>query len=171
MPDDEVTRSDRRLIRSQVCFVPCEGARCEGEEEFKRHEIALFLGYTAERGEGGPTIGLDYTYWINERFGVGPFVDFVAGEIDAFALGAGVWFRPFRRAGDLSLYVAPGLDIVHEEEHDGERSWEVKALLRLGVVYGFDAGGGIRLVPSFYLDVFSPDEQAYVVGLTIAREF
>jgi hypothetical protein len=146
------------------------GRAVEREEVFKRHEIALFLGYTSERAEGGPTIGLDYAYWFNERVGVGPFVDYVAGEIEAVALGAGIWFRPFRRAEGLAFYVAPGIDITNEKE-DGKRSWEASALLRLGGTYGFDIGRGLRLMPSFYMDLIAPDKQAFVIGLSIGREF
>ena len=142
----------------------------EREEAFKRHEIAIFVGYTFERGEDGATIGLDYAYWFNERIGVGPFVDYVAGDIEAFALGAGIWFRPFRRAEGLAFYVAPGIDITNEREH-GKRSWETNALLRLGGTYGFTVGRGLRLLPSFYVDLIAPDKQAYVFGLSIGKEF
>ena len=134
----------KRLSMSHACFVPCERACGEVEEEFKHHEIAIFLGYTSERGEGGATIGLDYAYWFNERFGVGPFFDYVTGEVDAFAFGAGVWVRPLNRLSALSFYVAPGVDIAHEEKHgtDEGRSWEASALLRLGAAYGWAWGGG-----------------------------
>lgn len=171
-PQDDVWGSGPRLSMVNVSLVPCglECGEAEEEEEFKRHEVAVFVGFTAERGEGGPTIGLDYTYWINERFGVGPFVDYVAGELQALAFGAGVWFRPFGRVQDLAFSVAPGMDITREEEH-GETSWEASALLRLGVVYGFSVGRGFRLLPSFYVDLIAPDKQAYVMGLSIAKEF
>jgi len=169
-PKENVAESGRRLSMVNACFEPCEPECAEAEEKFKHHELALFVGYTFERGDGGVTLGLDYTYWFTERFGVGPFLDYVAGDIEALAVGAGVWFRPIRRLENLALYVAPGLDIVHEEEH-GEKSWEVKALLRLGAVYAFPVGRGFRILPSFYVDLIAPDTQAYVMGLSIAKEF
>ena len=146
-----------------------------GHEEHKQHEIALFLGYTFERGDGGFTVGVDYGYWITERVGIGPFLDFVAGDINAIALGAGVWFRPVCRLPDLTLYVAPGLDISHEVEDHGhghvEKTWETTPLLRFGVLYGIDLGCDYRLMPSFYWDLIFPDKQAYVIGLTLGKEF
>ena len=164
----------------ESCFVRC-AAKHEGiveeaaEEEFPLNEIALFLGYTFERGEGGFTIGLDYAYWFNEHVGVGPFADFVFGEIDAFAAGAGVWIRPVPHFADFAVYVAPGIDLANEEEEKEEggitRTWESAALLRLGAVYAIDMGRGFRLDPSFYIDVIFPDKAAYILGLTFGKEF
>ena len=67
------------------------------------------------------------------------------------------------------------MDISHEREEgdhgeEGERSWAVEPLLRLGVVYGFDLGRGFRLDPSFYWDLIYPDKQAFVLGLTFGKE-
>lgn len=172
-----------RLGGREACFVRCAAEHAgiveEVVEEHLNHEIALFLGYTFERGEGGGTVGIDYTYWINRRFGVGPFVDLVLGDIDALAAGAGVWLRPFRELEDLTFYVAPGIDATNEEEPaeeesdegEGGRSWEVRALVRLGILYGFDLGRGFRFIPSFYADVIFPDKKAFVMGLTLGKEF
>ena len=103
----QFTQVVESLRPHETAFLRCglepDCERREPEEGFERHELAVFLGYTFERGEGGATVGLDYAYYVNERFGVGPFFDFVAGEVDAFAVGAGVWFRPFRRLEDLGF--------------------------------------------------------------------
>jgi len=158
------------------CSLEHDPERREAEEERKRHELGLSLGYTFERGDGGFTVGVDYAYWITERFGVGPFFDFVTGDIDAFATGAGIWFRPFRCLEDLTFQVALGVDISPEEEEgehgeEGERSYEVAALLRLGVTYAWDLGRGWRLGPTFVWDGIYPDKQAYSFVLTLAKEF
>jgi len=190
---DEIARAVDRQSGSDGCFRRCslaaEGGRhvVEGgakeEKEGGIHELALFVGYTFERAEGGATIGLDYAYWFNEHIGVGPFVDFVAGEIDAFAFGGGVWLRPFRvyPLNEVSFQVAPGVDLAHEREEvegleegqagEEERKWEARALLRLGVVAGFDLGRNWRLLPSLFFDVIFPDKKAIVLGLSIAKEW
>ena len=161
-----------------------EGYEGPEEEEELRHEIAIFLGYSFERGEGGFTVGLDYGYALSEAVGIGPFVDYVAGDLDALAVGAGLFLRPFPRFRDLSFFLGPGVDITHAREeaeggeaeeggHGGEagKKWEVNFLLRMGVQYGFDLGRGYRLVPSFYYDRIGADSKAYVVGLTFGKEF
>ena len=153
------------------------GTRARWERFF--NEVGLFLGYTFERGEGGATVGLDYVRWlVPERIGVGAFLDLVFGDVDARAVGAGVWVRPFREIEDLTFVVAPGIDLANEEEEselglEGERgkAWEAAALLRLGVLYGFDLGRGYRFVPSFYVDIIFPDKAAYVMGVGIGKEF
>jgi len=170
-----------RLRERETCFVRCaaegEIGRGEVEEELERHEVGVFVGYTFERGEGGATVGLDYTYWLSKRFGVGPFVDLVWGDVDAMAAGAGVWVRPFCQLEDLAFYVAPGIDLAkEEEEEEGEEGgtkskWEAEALLRLGVTYGVDLWRGFRLAPSFYADIIFPSKQAFVLGVTFGKEF
>ncbi len=175
VPEERVARIVERASRTDDCFVRCglerefEAPEVE-EEELERHEIALFFGYTFERGEGGATVGLDYAYWLEEWFGVGAFGDYVAGELDAFAGGVGVWFRPFKKGEGLTLFAGPGIDVSKDEE-EGEESWEARALIRLGATYAIDLGRGFRFLPSFYYDVIFPDKQAYVLGLTIGKEF
>ena len=179
MAADPISGTVDRLRQDQPCFVRCgldeEAVReaAEGgeeEEEFPLHEVAVFFGYTWERGKGGATLGVDYSYWFNERIGIGPFIDYVDGDVTALAAGAGVWFRPFPGFETLGFYVAPGFDYADEEEHE-ETIWEFRALLRLGMTAGFDIGSGLRIVPAFYWDIIFDGKQAYVLGLNIAKEF
>lgn len=170
-----------RLGEREPCFLRCaaehEAVSGEHEEEHFANEIAVFVGHTFERGEGGATIGLDYSRWLTRRFGVGAFVDFVLGDIDAIAAGAGVWVRPLRELEDLTFFVGPGVDFLYEEEeghgHEGEGGdkREARALVRLGVLYGMDLGRGFRLVPAFYADVIFPDKRAFVLGMNFGKEF
>jgi hypothetical protein len=176
VPEARVARIVERASRTDECFVRCglergfEAAEAE-EEEFLQHEVGVFVGYTFERGEGGATVGLDYSYWFEEWLGVGGFADYVAGELDAFAGGAGVWVRPFQKGEGLTLFAGPGIDVSNEEEEGGGETWEARALIRLGALYACDLGRGFRLLPAFYYDVIFPNRQAYVLGLTLAKEF
>ncbi len=180
------TVSEERLTRVVVPHgefeAASEGIReaAEEEEEFW-NEITVFAGYTFERGEGGATVGLCYARMLTRGVGVGPFVDYVAGELDALAIGAGFYFRPFEGARDLTVFVGPGVDLVNEEreaeEHEGEhggsggKTWEAEFMIRLGVMYGFDLGRGFRFVPAFYWDIISMERQAYVLGFEFGKEF
>ncbi|MFV1959050.1 MAG: hypothetical protein ACC662_06515 [Planctomycetota bacterium] len=126
----------------------------------------LFLVYTEERGGGGGTLGFDYEYRVSERVGIGPFVDYVRGNLDALALGAGVFLHPCE---GLGLYVAPGIDISHAVEEDGERAWRVKPLVRVGAFYELEVGRGFALSPATYLDFIGGTDVAWIVGLNVTR--
>jgi len=158
------------------------GEAGEAGEEHPRHEIGVFLGYTGERGEGGGfTVGLDYAYGINEWLSIGPFFDYVSGDVDAFAAGAGVWLRPIPCLRKLAFYAAPGVDFAHELEEaeeggegllEGEkRVWETNFMLRLGGLYIIEVGHGYIVAPSFYWDWIGFEKSAYVFGLTFGKAF
>lgn len=158
---------------------PYEGP--EAEEEAER-EATIFLGYTAERGEGGFTIGFDYGHKVHEGIAVGPFVDYVAGDLHALAIGGCFFLRPFKRNQDVTFVFGAGIDLsqAEEEEHEGEESppggrtskkWQTDFLLRIGVKYGFDLGRGFRFVPAFNWDIIAMERQAYVFGIELGKEF
>lgn len=151
------------------------------EHEFHRHHLSVFLGATtadvevhggegeagaeSEEGEtGGETtreteasIGLDYEYRLNRRWGVGFLFDYVAGDARTSVAGIPVILHP---VGGLKLLAAPGL-----EHHEGENEF----LVRLGLMYDFEVGGW-TIAPAVNVD-FVDSEETYVYGVNIGRGF
>jgi len=144
-------------------FVRCEteGMVREYEveqEEFRRHKLNLFLGYTGERGEGGgQTVGLDYLYRFDSHWGVGAFIDLAAGGLDSRVIGAGLDYHPIE---PVFLFVGPGIEWV-----DGES----QGLLRVGGGYEWEVGERVALGPTAYVDFLENGEFAWVVGLLLSH--
>lgn len=140
------------------------------EEEGEQHHANVFLGYTWERGEGGATIGLDYLFRIDHRIQVGPFVDFVAGDIEAFAFGVVLLYE---LCPGLFVVAGPGVDLSREETHHGGEHGELEAaaLFRLGVAYEAELGRGWAVGPGFYWDFIAPKKRAFLVGLNVAKNW
>jgi len=155
---------------SEAAYAARYARVAEAMEEEERHHANVFLGYTWERGEGGATIGLDYLRRIDRRLQVGPFVDVVAGDVDALAFGV---ILLYEACPGLFLAAGPGVDLSREEDHDGHGhgDLEAAALFRLGVSYEAELGRGWTIGPAFFLDLIAPKKQAYVLGLNVAKNW
>jgi len=128
----------------------------ETAEPEEKNILAVFAGYTSERGEGGVTIGLDYERRINSWLGIGGFGEVVLGSDPASAFGVGPYFRPIEK---LVLVVAPGIEF--------ERGDSGRAMLRLGGAYDLWEWNGMTIAPAAYADVFR-DSVALVFGFNFA---
>jgi len=131
----------------------------ESEEEEPLNLIAIFTGYTTERGEGGGTLGIEYERRINSWLGVGILGEVVFGSHPASVFAAGVYLRPTE---DLAVVVMPGVEF--EDEEDG------RFLMRLGLNYHLWRSGSFGVVPGVYADFFR-GSTAFVAGLNFVWEF
>jgi len=134
-----------------------------GEHEAHKHHVGIFLGGATRFKDGhadtGLTLGLDYTYRVAAKWGVGGVVEGVAfaGQHRDLALAAGVIWYP---VGALRLSAGPGF------ETDGHHT---EFLFRLSVGYGFELGKFI-LSPEVAVDL-THKAQTLVYGFSIGRGF
>jgi len=134
------------------------GGKAEPESKVGTHVATLFVGGSAERGEGGFTIGAEYAYRFRPKWAVGAFGEYTAGSLNAVALGAAVFFFPIE---PLALMAGPGVEF-----EDGE----AEALLRVGAAWEFEVGEVI-LAPGVYVDFVNGGRQVLVAGLNIGKRF
>lgn len=125
---------------------------------FPHHTLGVFVGDTSEdRRNQGLTLGLEYEYRVNERFGLGAIIEHVAGDLDTnVAVLPLAWHR-----GPWKLYAGPGLEKSKEES--------AEFLLRVGLEYGFHFGA-YELSPQVDVD-FVDGEHLLIFGVTLARPF
>lgn len=145
------------------------------------HEIEGFIGSThVPKGsfdDSGatlilPNIGLNYKYWIDEKFAIGWYNNIVAltykvdsdsqqdldREYPVTSTIVGI-FKPWK---NFSLFTGPGLEI------DKNKTLFV---IRFGVDYSFPLSNDWHLTPRFIFDNLSSDIQAYTLGIGVSKRF
>ena len=125
----------------------------------ERHELGIFAGVTTGGGDVGPSLGLDYEYRLNRRFGIGGFIELTGADFRDGVIGVPFFWHVW---GDLTVLAAPGVEI----ESDGSST---SALLRVGGEYGFEMTKGWEVVPGLYVDI--GDDTVVVYGLSFALSF
>lgn len=152
-----------------------EHGEAHGEHEFHRHHFSVFLGVTdgeiekeaPVEGESGGgevvfedqrafTVGLDYEYRLNKRWGVGALIDFAGKDFRSWVAGVPLVLHP---GGAWKLYAAPGLEDKETED--------AAFLVRAGVMYDFEIGG-FSVAPAFNVD-FVDSEEVLVYGVNIGK--
>lgn len=137
------------------------GAETHGghsELGFPHHTLGVFIGDTTEtRRNQGLTLGLEYEYRMNERFGVGAIFEHVAGDFDTNVVVLPVALH----RGPWKLYAGPG---VEDSEEEGSTF-----LMRVGLEYGFHFDA-YEVSPQIDVD-FVDGEHLFIFGVTIARPF
>jgi hypothetical protein len=125
---------------------------------FHKNVLGAFVGMThAGRRETEAAIGLEYSRRINEHFSIGGVAEYTGGDADLW-----VAVLPFGwHLGHWKLFVAPGV----EDGHHGKEE-----LIRLGVEYAFELGGGWEIAPQVNVDFVDSDD-VWVFGLVFARGF
>ncbi len=140
-------------------------------EAFHANHVALFTGGTTESSEGLSSthfsVGLDYERRLSHVVGVGLGGEWVfGGESREGLIGVDVVFRP---VAGLGLAVGPGLEFA--KERLGEGGTEVNAGLRVGILYGFELGHEVSIIPKFFTDFFEGKEPTFVWGLAFGLGF
>ncbi|EED34013.1 conserved hypothetical protein [gamma proteobacterium NOR5-3] len=125
---------------------------------FPHQTVGVFMGdTTATRRYQGLTLGLEYEYRINERFGVGAIFEHVGGD---FHTNVAVLPVAIHR-GPWKVYAGPGIE---DSEEEGSFF-----LVRLGLEYGFHFDA-YEVSPQIDVD-FVDGEHLFIFGVTIARPF
>ena len=145
------------LARPVLVQAEADHTREASHAEFPHQTLGVFIGDTTEvRRAEGVTLGLEYEYRFTEVFGMGAIVERVMGDFDTNVYVASMAYH----RGPWKLYAGPGIE-------DGEEGSE--HLFRLGVEYGFHAGG-YEISPQVDVD-FVAGESLLVFGLVLARPF
>ena len=158
-----------------------EGAaeHAESGGHHHKHEFALFLGVTDEKGHDSQfSTGVEYEYRFSHRWGIGGLIDYARGDLRNRIIGVPVYFHP--GAGWI-LLAAPGIE--HHTGRNGESSEHGKAdghsetdesdnffVFRLGVAYHFHVGSRYGILPTFKVD-FVNGEEVLVYGVNFAVGF
>jgi hypothetical protein len=129
-----------------------------GEEG--RNELSLFLGGTHTSDDDGFSVGLDYEYHVNRRFGIGGLLEYTGPDFREWIVGLPICWHPWR---ELKLFVAPGVDFDRPDD-------KTYFLVRIGSEYGFGIGRGFEIAPALNID-FTSEETSLVYGVSIAKKF
>jgi len=144
-----------------------------------KHEFALFLGVTDEKGHDSQfSTGVEYEYRFSHRWGIGGLIDYARGDLRNRIIGVPVYFHP---GGRWIILAAPGIE--HHTGRNGEPSEHGKAdghsetdesdnffVFRLGVAYHFHVGSRYGILPTFKVD-FVNGEEVLVYGVNFAVGF
>lgn len=149
-----------------------------GEHEYHENGVFLFLGGTTESVFDDPStrfsIGLEYERRLSRLVGVVVGGDFVIGGEGREALaGLLLILRPVGRWG---VAAGPGMEIGKEHhadghEGDGGGDTEVRAALRVGVLYDFEVGGRYTIAPALFTDFIDGKDPALVWGVELGIGF
>lgn len=123
-----------------------------------KHTGNLFLGYTTERGGGGFTVGGQYEYRMNDKFGIGGLVDLVFASKFSFVGAAAFYWHPMPK---LTVLGAPGYSWSRKDEF----------ITRVGAAYDFELkDAGFALAPAVYVDLFAEDTPI-IAGVYLSKKF
>jgi hypothetical protein len=137
----------------------CDESESKAHEEGDyRNKVSLFGGNTQDGSENGASIGLEYEYQLNPRFGIGGLGEYAGGDFDSWVIGIPVFIHP--HAGWF-FRLAPGLEF-----EDSETNF----LFRAGLGYEFELMPRWSLAPEFNVDFVDGDTKL-VYGLTLSWEF
>lgn len=181
-----------RLLFINVIFqIPCSWliAQEHGHEtnhdeshEFKHHRVAIIIGhghvFGAESVENGknivtiPTWGIDYQYWVNEKFGMGLKSDI---EIMDYVVHSGEENQVIRSnpviVSTVFLYhpskgwnflIGPGIEF--EESHNF-------FVIRAGMGYEFELPRHWDFAPEIVLDLKDGNIGSFTWGIGIGKRF
>ena len=142
------------------------------------YRVAVLIGHTLIKAEGTdqhifiPSWGLDLEYWINHKWGIGLHNDI---EIESFVVINqdneeiervnplvltldGLWH--FNNG--LILTAGPGLEIANGHTY---------SLIRFGVEYEKDIGGGFDIAPTFFYDHRFDGFSTWSLALGVGKRF
>jgi len=123
-----------------------------------KHTGNLFVGYTTERGGGGFTVGGQYEYRMNEKFGIGGLVDLVFADKNSVVGAAAFYWHPLPK---LTVLGAPGFSWSRKDEF----------ITRVGAAWEFELkDGGYALAPAVYVDLFAEDTPI-IAGVYLSKKF
>jgi hypothetical protein len=123
----------------------------------KRHVARAFVGGTSQRGGGGFTLGGQYEYRIDQKWGAGAVLDFTFGSDFASVIGGAGYWHPWR---SLNVMAAPAVDLNNDD-----------FFVRLGASYDFPLKQyDISLAPALYVDV-GAKSTPIMIGILVSKDF
>ena len=139
--------------------------------------IAGFIGVTTEdRRDVGLTLGVDYTRWVTDSFGVGVGIERVLGDFDFTVLAIPFSYRINHR---WKVFAGPGWDRADHDNPENPKNPKSRSgdsssdhtefLVRVGVEYEIPMDG-YELAPKLMLDVIDGDV-VVIAGLSVGFGF
>ena len=130
-----------------------------GEEGHHKHALAVFAGITREDSEIHGTLGIEYSYRINESWSVGGLVERAERKKDSTLVIAFAHFWPYK-----GLYLGAGVG----RKDPGDKR---ENTLRATIGYEFELSGGWALSPQANLDMIEHEDSEVVIGIALGKRF
>ena len=130
-----------------------------GEESHLKHALAVFAGVTREHGENLETLGIEYSYRINELWSVGGVVERAERETNSTLIIAFVHLWPYK-----GMFVGAG---IGRKDPGDKRENTFRAMIG----YEFELRGGWSIAPQANLDVIENEENEEVYGIAFGKRF
>lgn len=156
-----IIRGLRALVVISVTGCGAALAGEEGEPEVlnKRHALGVFVGATHAEDDYLETLGVDYGYFVNEKFEVGVVVERAVREDDSTLVIA---FASLRLFGNFGIGAGIG-----RKDPGPDR----KNTLRLSIFYDYELNEEWSLEPQFHVDFIEEEENEEVLGVAIIYRF
>jgi len=172
-----------------LLLISCHISLYAGEEEhgethefhFHRNHLGLTLAATRQLAEGAGThftLGLDYEYRLSKGVGIGVIGELIFAEETEYLFALPLFLHV---SESLWFRIAPGFEVAHHSEEGGDvhaeedhsngdsTSQKTEFLIRIGIGYGF-AAGGFTITPTIDLDFFR-SHTSLVWGISIGKGF
>ncbi|MEP1470133.1 MAG: hypothetical protein ABJK25_04105 [Halieaceae bacterium] len=134
------------------------------DSHFKHHTVGVFLGDSDERSGGDHfTVGVEYEYKFNPKFGAGVVFETTDGAHDGDGVSVGLAALYYHPYAGWRLGAGLGTEKIHGS-HGGYES-----LYRVGVAYDFHVGK-FGIAPDVSLDRVD-GENILVYGLVFSYGF
>lgn len=148
------------------------------EHKETNHRVAFVLGHSYVSLENNevlsiPTFGLDYEYWISDRFGLGIFsdVELITKEVSPSVEGISIEREyPLVLTFDLLWNPIEHWELVVGPGFVAERG-EIESLIRLGVEYDLALGHHWDVAPNLFYDQKFDGNYAVSIGIGIGKSF
>ena len=144
------------------CLIASETGHPEtanDEDSHHKHTIGLFAGITREHDENLTTLGIEYSYRINQYWSVGGVIERAEREKDSTLGIVFVHFWPYK-----GLYLGGG---IGRKDPGDER----ENTFRATIGYEFEFGGGWGISPQANLDFIENEEREEVYGIVLGKRF
>jgi hypothetical protein len=128
-------------------------------ESHGKNALAVFAGVTREHDENLQTLGIEYSYRINESWSVGGVIERADREQDSTLVIAFAHFWPYK-----DLFLGAG---IGRKDPGGKR----QNTFRATIGYEFEIGRGWSIAPEANLDVIENEENEEVYGIVIGKRF
>lgn len=130
-----------------------------GEEGHHKHALAVFAGVTRGESENHGTLGIEYSYRINESWSVGGLVERAERKKDSTLVMAFAHLWPYK-----GLYLGAGVG----RKDPGDKR---ENTLRATIGYEFELSGGWALSPQANLDMIEHEDSEVIIGIAVGKRF
>ena len=149
------------VLLSGTVFANEDGSNQDhaGEEAHSPHTLGVFAGVTLEHGEYLDTLGLEYSYRVNQNWSVGGVIERADREKNSTLAIAFAHYWPYK-----GLFLGAG--IGRKDPGDDREN-----TLRATIGYEFVFKGGWVLAPQANIDFIEDNDSEEVYGIAFGKMF